>query len=131
MPSIFSKIVSGQIPAYKVAEDDNYLAFLDAFPLQKGHVLVIPKKESDYIFDLDGDSYSGLMNFSKRVAKALKKSIKCTRISMHVIGLEVPHVHVHLVPIHSMNDCNFANEKIKLSKEEFEHIASGISVNFS
>lgn len=130
MAGIFSKIVDGQIPCYKIAEDENFLAFLDVSPLKKGHTLVIPKKEVDYIFDLDDQTYSGLMNFSKRVAGAIKKSISCKRISVHVIGLEVPHAHVHLIPINSMNDCNFANDKLKLSKEEFEEIAKNISSVF-
>jgi histidine triad (HIT) family protein len=130
MAGIFAKIVAGQIPAYKIAEDENFLAFLDVSPLKKGHTLVIPKKEVDYIFDLDEETYGGLMVFSKRVAKAIKQSISCKRISMHVIGLEVPHAHVHLIPINSMNDCNFANEKLKLSKEEFEGIAKMISAKF-
>lgn len=127
MASIFSKIVAGQILCYKIAEDENYLAFLDAFPLRKGHTLVIPKKEIDYIFDLDNETYSGLMDFSKSVADAIKKSIDCKRISVHVVGLEVPHAHVHLIPIDTTNDCNFTNEKLKLEKEEFEEIAKKIA----
>lgn len=126
MSSIFSKIVSGEIPSYKIAENENYLAFLDVFPLKKGHVLVIPKKEVDYIFDLDDVTYNGLMSFSKSVASAIKKAIPCNRIAMSVIGLEVPHAHVHLIPMNTMNDVNFTNEKLKLSKEEFETIASEI-----
>lgn len=123
MASIFSKIVAGEIPSYKIAENDNYLAFLDVFPLKKGHVLVIPKKEVDYIFDLDNETYNGLMAFAKQVAAAVKKAIPCNRIGVAVIGLEVPHAHVHLIPINSENDMNFRNEKLKLSKEEFEEIA--------
>lgn len=123
MSSIFSKIVAGQIPCYKIAENKHYLAFLDVFPLKKGHVLVIPKKEVDYIFDLDHATYSGLMDFSKDIAAAIKKAIPCNRVSMHVVGLEVPHAHVHLIPINTMNDCNFANEKLKFSKEKFEETA--------
>jgi len=126
MASIFSKIVSGDIPCYKIAENDQFLAFLDVFPLKKGHTLVIPKKEIDYIFDLDSKTYSELMDFSKKVAIALKKAIPCNRIGMSVIGLEVPHAHVHLIPINSVNDTNFLNEKLKFSKEEFESIASEI-----
>ncbi|MFN8115927.1 MAG: HIT family protein [Bacteroidia bacterium] len=126
MSSIFSKIVSGEIPSYKIAENENYLAFLDVFPLKKGHVLVIPKKEVDYIFDLDDVTYNGLMSFSKSVASAIKKAIPCNRIAMSVIGLEVPHAHVHLIPMNTVNDVNFSNEKLKLSKEEFEEIASKI-----
>jgi histidine triad (HIT) family protein len=130
LASIFSKIIAGEIPSYKVAEDENYLAFLDVFPLVKGHVLVVPKKEVDYIFDLDDKAYLGLMTFSKRVAIAIKSSIPCNRVSVHVIGLEVPHAHVHLIPINSMKDCNFTNEKLKLSKEEFTEIAAKISSHF-
>lgn len=130
MPSIFSKIVAGEIPCYKVAENDQFLAFLDIFPLKKGHVLVIPKKEVDYIFDLDDNIYLGLMDFSKKVAKAIKKSIPCNRIGVAVMGLEVPHAHVHLIPINSESDMNFRNEKLKFSKEEFEEIARKINQSF-
>jgi histidine triad (HIT) family protein len=130
MASIFSKIVKGEIPSYKIAENERFLAFLDAFPLKRGHALVIPKQETDYIFDLDEDTYRGLMDFSRKVAEAIKKSVPCKRISVHVIGLEVPHAHVHLVPISSMNDCNFSNEKLKFSKEEFEETAKQIAANF-
>lgn len=130
MASIFTKIINGEIPCYKVAENDKYIAFLDIFPLTKGHTLVIPKKEVDYIFDLDKETYLGLMEFSKTVGVAIKKTIPCNRISISVIGLEVPHAHVHLIPINSMNDCNFANQKLKLSKEEFEEIAKRITVQF-
>jgi histidine triad (HIT) family protein len=129
MASVFSKIVAGEIPAYKIAENENYLAFLDIFPLTKGHTLVIPKKEVDYLFDLDNDTYLGLMEFAKKVAIGIKKTIPCNRISMQVIGLEVPHAHIHLIPINSMADCNFSNPKLKLSKEEFEDIAQKIRQN--
>ena len=129
MSSIFSKIAAGEIPCYKIAEDDDYLAFLDVFPLKRGHTLVIPKKEVDYIFDLDSKTYLGLMAFSKKVAEALKKSINCQRVTMHVIGLEVPHAHVHLIPINTMSDCNFANEKLHFTKEEFTQTAAQISAN--
>lgn len=127
MSSIFSKIVSGEIPCYKVAENDEFLAFLDIFPLRKGHVLVIPKKEVDYLFDLDNETYLGLMQFAKQVAVGVKKVIACNRVGVAVIGLEVPHAHVHLIPINTENDMNFRNEKLKLSKEEFEEIAKKIS----
>jgi histidine triad (HIT) family protein len=123
MASIFSKIIAGDIPCYKIAENDDFIAFLDVFPLKKGHTLVVPKKEVDYIFDLDQETYSGLMNFSKQVAVAIKQAVPCNRISVGVFGLEVPHAHVHLIPMNTMNDVNFANEKLKLSKEEFEQIA--------
>ena len=127
MASIFTKIINGQIPCYKIAEDDKYLAFLDVFPLKKGHTLVVPKKEVDDIFDLDAETYEGLLNFSHKIAIAIKKSTECKRISMHVIGLEVPHAHIHLIPINTINDCDFKNEKLKLNKEEFEQIAKNIS----
>ena len=126
MATIFSRIIAGEIPSYKIAENDDYIAFLDVFPLKKGHVLVVPKKEVDYIFDLDDASYDGLMSFSKSIAKAIKQAIPCNRIAMSVIGLEVPHAHVHLIPMNTMNDANFSNEKLKLTKEEFEEIASKI-----
>jgi len=127
MPSIFSRIVFGDFPCYKIAENDNYLAFLDINPLTKGHTLVIPKLEIDYLFDLDEKTYQGLFQFSKKVALGLKKAIPCNRISLQVIGLEVPHAHIHLIPINSMNDCNFSNVKFKFSPEEFTSIASAIN----
>lgn len=127
MPSIFAKIVAGTIPSHKVAENEHFLAFLDAFPLKRGHVLVIPKKETDYIFDLDDESYLDLMDFTKTVAEAIKKTIPCSRVSMHVIGLEVPHVHIHLVPINTMSDCDFGQEKLQFTKAEFEETAKQIA----
>ena len=127
--SIFTKIVLGEIPSYKIAEDDNYLAFLDINPNTKGHTLVIPKKEINKLFDLDKKEYLELMNFSYRVAKAIEKTIPCKRIGMSVIGLEVPHVHVHLIPINSMNNMRFV-EKVKLSSNEFNSLARDISSNF-
>jgi histidine triad (HIT) family protein len=127
MASVFSRIVAGEIPCYKVAENEEFLAFLDVFPLRRGHVLCIPKKEIDYIFDLDDKTYLGLMAFSKKVAAAIKKSVECKRVSVHVVGLEVPHAHVHLIPINTMSDCNFTNEKLKFSKEEFEETAKSIA----
>ncbi len=123
MPSIFSKIVSGDIPAFKVAEDKNYVAFLDIFPLAKGHVLVIPKKETDYIFDLDSEEYLGLFSFAKKVAKAMDKIISCERIGVVVIGLEVPHAHIHLVPLHDVSDINFERPKLKFPDSEMKEIA--------
>lgn len=123
MPSIFSKIVSGDIPAFKVAEDENYVAFLDIFPLAKGHVLVIPKKETDYIFDLDSEEYLGLFSFAKKVAKAMDKVISCERIGVAVIGLEVPHAHIHLVPLHDVSDINFERPKLKFPDSEMKEIA--------
>ena len=123
MPSIFSKIISGDIPAFKVAEDENYVAFLDIFPLAKGHVLVIPKKETDYIFDLDSEEYLGLFSFAKKVAKAMDKVISCERIGVAVIGLEVPHAHIHLVPLHDVSDINFERPKLKFPDSEMKEIA--------
>ena len=128
--SIFTKIVSGEIPSYKLAEDNNYLAFLDINPNAKGHTLVIPKKESNKLFDLDQKEYLDLMSFSYRVAKAIEKTVPCKRIGMSIIGLEVPHVHVHLIPINTMNDMRFV-EKEKLTSSEFESLAKDISSNFS
>ena len=126
MASIFTKIVNREIPAHVVAEDDNYLAFLDINPLVIGHTLVIPKKEVDYIFDLDEDTLAGLHNFSKRVAKAIEKIVPCARIGVTVIGLEVPHAHVHLIPINGIADMNFANPKLNPSQEELKEIARKI-----
>ncbi len=126
MPSIFSKIIKGEIPCYKIAENDDFIAFLDVFPLKKGHVLVVPKKEVDYIFDLEDETYIGLMNFSKTIAAAIKKAISCNRVGVSVVGLEVPHAHVHLIPINTVNDMNFSNSKLTLSKDEFEVIANSI-----
>jgi len=130
MASIFSKIVNGEIQCYKVAEDENYLAFLDVFPLVRGHVLVIPKVEIDYLFDLDDQKFSGLMLFSKRVAIALKKAFPCRKVGVAVLGLEVPHAHIHLVPLNSESDINFSKPKLKLTVEEFTEIAAKIAENF-
>ena len=127
--SIFTKIVSGEIPSYKIAEDDNYLAFLDINPNTKGHTLVIPKKEINKLFDLDQKEYLDLMSFSYRVAKAIEKTVPCKRIGMSVIGLEVPHVHVHLIPINTMSNMRFI-EKEKLTSNDFESLAEDISSNF-
>lgn len=129
MASIFTKIVSGEIPSYKIAEDENYFAFLDINPNAKGHTLVIPKREENKLFDLSKEEYDGLMSFSYRVAKAIEKTIPCKRVGMSVIGLEVPHVHVHLIPLNVMSDIQFI-EKVKLSNEEFVELAAGISSNF-
>jgi|TARA_R110002072_G_scaffold70811_1_gene170571 histidine triad (HIT) family protein len=127
--SIFTKIVSGEIPSYKIAEDEHYFAFLDINPNAKGHTLVIPKKEVNKLFDLDKAAYTGLMDFSYRVAKALEKTVPCKRIGMSVIGLEVPHVHVHLIPINIMEDMRFM-KKEQLNEQEFTELASAISSNF-
>ena len=123
MASIFSRIVSGEIPCYKIAEDDNYLAFLDVSPLAIGHTLVIPKKEIDYIFNMDDQLLAGLHVFSKKVAIAVEKAIPCKRIGVAVIGLEVPHAHVHLIPLNTMNDINFTRPKLTVSKEKLEETA--------
>lgn len=125
MSSIFTRIVNGEIPAHKIAETDQFLAFLDVFPCAKGHTLVIPKQEIDYIFDLDDDLYTGLMQFAKRLAPAIKAAVPCKRIGVAVIGLEVPHTHVHLIPMNSMADMNF-NNKLKMSGEELAETAAAI-----
>ncbi len=124
MASIFTRIINGDIPCYKVAENDNYFAFLDINPLAKGHTLVVPKQEIDYIFDLDDQTLAGMMVFAKKIAKKIGSKIECKRVAVVVLGLEVPHVHIHLVPINSENDVDFHREKLKLSPEEFENIAS-------
>jgi len=126
--SIFTKIVKGEIPCYKIAEDENFLAFLDVNPNAKGHTLCIPKKEIDKIFEIDDDLYVGLMQFAKKIAVALEKTIPCKRIGMAVIGLEVPHAHVHLIPLNEMNEMRFEN-KVSLSKQEFETLALEIKEN--
>ena len=127
MSSIFSKIVSGDIPCYKIAEDEDFLAFLDINPLAKGHTLVIPKKEVDYIFDIEDELYQKFFLFSKKVAASIKKCIQCDRVGLAVIGLEVPHAHIHLVPIKSIYDIDFKKPKLKLSSEEFKMISERIS----
>ncbi len=129
MASVFAKIVKGEIPSYKVAENENYYAFLDIEPLKKGHTLVIPKREEDYIFDLTDEEFSGLMLFAKKVAKAIGKSFPCKKVGMAVIGLDVPHVHVHLVPMNEGGDLNFSNAKLTLSPEEMQECASRIIAN--
>lgn len=131
MASIFSKIASGEIPSYKIAEDKNYFAFLDINPLGIGHTLVIPKEEIDYIFDMNDELLAGMMVFSKKIARAIEKAIPCNRIGIAVLGLEVPHAHIHLVPINSEADISFSKPKLKLTKEEFEEIASKIRSNLS
>ena len=130
MSSIFTKIVSGEIPCYKVAENDEFLAFLDISPLAKGHSLVIPKRETDYIFDIKSGEYSKLWLFAKKVAIAQRKVISCERIGVAVIGLEVPHAHIHLVPISGVNDIDFSKTKLALSHEEMKQIAISISKVF-
>jgi histidine triad (HIT) family protein len=130
MSSIFTKIINNEIPSYKVAEDNNFLAFLDINPLAKGHTLVVPKKEIDYIFDIEDNLYKEFFLFSKRVSQAIEKSVKCKRIGIAVLGLEVPHAHIHLIPINNVSDINFARPKLKLSDEELKEIASKINFNF-
>ncbi|WP_163408816.1 HIT family protein [Flavobacterium ajazii] len=128
MSSIFTKIINGDIPAYKIAEDDNFLAFLDINPNAKGHTLCIPKQETDKIFDLDDELYLGLMKFSKKIAIALEKTVPCKRVGIAVVGLEVPHAHVHLIPLNEMDEMRFLN-KVSLSKDEFETLAKNIQAN--
>ncbi|MEO6287376.1 MAG: HIT family protein [Dyadobacter sp.] len=129
MASIFSKIVNGEIPCHKIAENEDYLAFLDAFPIALGHTLVIPKKEIDYLFDLDNELYSGLFLFAKNIVPALERTVPCLRIGVSVIGLEVPHAHVHLLPLNSMSDADFSR-KIKISQEELASLAEKIRASF-
>lgn len=130
MPSIFSKIVAGEIPCYRVAEDEHHLAFLDINPNAKGHTLCIPKKETDKLFDLSAQEYTALFTFSRRVAMALEKAVDCKRVGLSVIGLEVPHVHVHLIPLQEMKDATF-EKKERLSPEEFTALAHKINTHFS
>jgi histidine triad (HIT) family protein len=131
MSTIFSKIISGDIPCHKIAEDGDYLAFLDINPLKEGHTLVIPKKGIDYIFDMDDESLSGLIMFSKKVAKAIKKAIPCKKVGVSVVGLEVPHAHIHLIPIDSVAEMNFSAPKLSLSTDKLAEIANQIRKNLS
>ncbi len=126
MSSVFTKIVKGDIPSYKIAEDDRFYAFLDIHPLSEGHTLVIPKREIDYLFDLDDDLLAGMMVFSKKVARAIEKVVSCKRIGVAVLGLEVPHAHIHLIPINSEADISFSRPKLKLSDEQFRELARKI-----
>ena len=126
MASIFSKIINDEIPAYKILENENFLAFLDIFPLAKGHVLVIPKKEIDYLFDISSDEYGELWKFAQQIAKAMDKVIDCKRIGVAVIGLEVPHAHIHLVPLNNVSDINFERPKLSFSEEEMNEVAQNI-----
>ncbi len=128
MPTIFTKIITGEIPCYKIAETDQFLAFLDIEPNAKGHTLCVPKQEINKLFDMDNDLYTGLMQFSQKVAVALEKTIPCKRVGMAAIGLEVPHVHIHLIPLNEMDEMRFHN-KVNLTKEEFEAIAAAIRQN--
>lgn len=128
MPTIFSKIIAGEIPCYKVAETNDFLAFLDVRPLTAGHTLIIPKTETDYIFDIDDEHYAGLFLFAKIVAAAVKKAIPCTKVGMAVIGLEVPHAHIHLVPMNNIGDLNFEKERAVFTPEEYKEIADKIII---
>lgn len=130
MATIFTKIVNGEIPCYKIAEDENYFAFLDINPVKEGHTLVIPKVEEDYIFNLDDETFAGLTLFAKKVAIAIKKAIPCQRVGVAVMGMEVPHTHIHLVPLSSEGDLNFAKAKLKLEPAEMEAIAEKIRKAF-
>jgi histidine triad (HIT) family protein len=129
MASIFTRIIKREIPAHIIAEDDRFIAFLDVMPLAEGHVLVVPKQEVDYIFDLDDNTLADMMVFAKQIAVALKKTVSCKRIGVAVIGLEVPHTHVHLVPMNNMGDINFSRPKLSPSKEELERVAKSIIAN--
>jgi len=130
MASIFTRIVQGEIPCHKIAETDHFLAFLDVFPLAKGHVLVIPKTETDSIFDVENQEYANLWVFAKEVARAIEKSIPCKKVGIAVIGLEVPHAHIHLIPLQSVEDINFSKPKLKLESEELSAIAENIKAKF-
>ena len=125
MSTIFTKIINDELPAYKIAEDENFLAFLDVNPNAKGHTLCIPKREVDQLFDMESDEYEGLMNFSRRIAIALKKAIPCKRVGMAVVGLEVPHAHVHLIPLNHMDEMRFS-QKVRLTPEEFQQVVEAI-----
>lgn len=131
MATIFSKIAAGEIPSYKVAESENYFAFLDINPVVEGHTLVIPKKEVDYIFDLDEETYAGLTAFAKKVAEAIGRAIPCKRVGVAVLGMEVPHAHIHLVPLQKESDMDFRGEKKSLSPERFKEIAAAIAAEFN
>jgi histidine triad (HIT) family protein len=127
MAGIFSKLISGELPSYKVFEDDNFFAFLDIRPMVKGHTLVIPKKETDYIFDIEDEEYTSLMLTAKKIAKAIKIVVPCTKVGMTVIGLEVPHAHIHLMPVNAVGDMSFKNPVVELSTAEFQQLAEDIS----
>lgn len=129
MASIFTKIINGEIPCYKIAEDENFIAFLDVFPVAKGHTLVVPKVEIDYIFDLDDETIAGMHVFAKKVAKAIEKAVPCKRIGTAVAGLEVPHAHLHLIPMNSIKDLSFEHPKLKFTEEEFKAIQQVIVAN--
>ena len=130
MSSVFSKIIRGDIPCYKIAEDDHYLAFLDIFPIAVGHVLVVPKNETDSIFDINDQEYMGLWQFAKKIAKAIEKTIPCKRVGIAVIGLEVPHAHIHLIPLQNVEDINFSKPKLRLDPDMMKGIAEKIISGF-
>lgn len=129
MPTVFTKIINGEIPCYKIAEDENAIAFLDINPISVGHTLVVPKKEVDYIFSMDDEDLKNLIIFAKKVAQAIKKTVTCERIGMAVIGIEVPHTHIHLSPINQVGDLSFTGERVKLTKEQFARLSDEISKN--
>jgi histidine triad (HIT) family protein len=129
METIFTKIIKGEIPCYKIDENEQFIAFLDISPLAKGHTLVVPKQQIDYIFDIDDDTLAAMTLYAKKIAKAIKKTVPCERIGVAVVGLEVPHTHIHLVPISHIGDLNFQNPRVELTKEEFMAIAEGIAKN--
>lgn len=129
MASIFTRIINGEIPCYKIAEDKDYVAFLDISPLAGGHTLVVPKMETDFIFDLEDEALAGMMVFAKKVARAIGKAVPCRKVGVAVLGLEVPHAHIHLIPINDLGDINFGRPKLKLSEEEFKEIAEKIIRN--
>ncbi|RLD63624.1 MAG: HIT family protein [Bacteroidetes bacterium] len=129
MATLFTKIIKGEIPSYKIAEDENFYAFLDVFPIAKGHALVVPKKEVDYLFDMDDETLGGLHVFAKKIAKAIEKAVPCKRIGTAVVGLEVPHAHLHLIPINKISDISFERPKLKLSEDEFKGILRRIKEN--
>lgn len=131
MASIFTKIIAGEIPSYKIAEDEDFYAFLDIFPLAKGHTLVVPKKEVDYILDLDDETYKNLFYFTKKLSRAIETNVDCKRIGMAVVGLEVPHAHIHLVPLNTIYDIDFKQPKLKFTPEEFAEIAKQISETYN
>ncbi|SMP36059.1 HIT family protein [Chryseobacterium profundimaris] len=126
MSTIFTKIINGEIPSYKIAEDENFIAFLDAMPLVKGHTLVVPKKETDLIFDLESEEYKNLWGFTQAIAKKIKSAIPCIRVGVAVVGLEVPHAHIHLIPLNNVEDMNFKNDRLKLTGEEYAEIQNSI-----
>lgn len=129
MPTIFSRIISGEIPCYKIAEDKYFFAFLDINPLAKGHTLVVPKKETDYLFDIEDDNLASMMVFAKQVARAIGKAVPCKKVGVAVLGLEVPHAHIHLIPINDLGDINFGRPKLKFTREEFAETAEKIKAS--